>query len=210
MQRLIDGPFPLDDHCQHRSHDFVHHPSRHGWTESSHDHARYFPLMRYSPTLRFTVFGAMSYTAFSLLRVVISLRSFARYLQFSEVSSAYSHLGLYAFQYDHVRSDVLHRAAISGQSRFASLIKIHFWPSFYGIGLMTLIRCRRFGARSEHGQPNPALYRKHAVRSTVFTGTHFRNLNDGGAFRFRLSFLTHASRPWPHRQRANIFEPGES
>ena len=42
--------------------------------------------MRYSPTLRFTVFGAMSYTAFSLLGVVISLRSFARYLQFSEVS----------------------------------------------------------------------------------------------------------------------------
>ena len=50
----------------------------------------YFPLMRYSPTLRFTVFGAMSYTAFSLLGVVISLRSFARYVQFTEASVAYS------------------------------------------------------------------------------------------------------------------------
>src|SRR5438105_12956290 len=55
----------------------------------------YFPLMRYSPTLRFTVFGAMSYTAFSLLGTVISLRSFAHFLHFSEVSIAYSHLGLY-------------------------------------------------------------------------------------------------------------------
>src|SRR5207253_5661110 len=88
--------------------------------------------------------------------------------------------------------------------------------SFLGVGLRHWTHdadayCRRHGARSEHGQPDPAVYRKHAVRSTVFTGTQpFRNLNDGGAFRFRLSFLTHASRPWPHRQRADIFESGES
>src|SRR5438105_13056948 len=56
----------------------------------------YFPLMRYSPTLRFTVFGAMSYTAFSLLGVVISLRSLARYSQFSEVGVASTQIGLYA------------------------------------------------------------------------------------------------------------------
>ena len=37
----------------------------------------YFPLMRYSPTLRFTVFGAIAYTVFSLVGVLISLRSMA-------------------------------------------------------------------------------------------------------------------------------------
>jgi cytochrome c oxidase cbb3-type subunit 1 len=101
----------------------------------------YFPLMRYSPTLRFTVFGAMSYTAFSLLGVVISLRSFARYLQFSEVSSAYSHLGLYAF-FSMIMFGAMYYIVprlVGREWRFASLIKIHFWASVYGIGLMTLM-----------------------------------------------------------------------
>ncbi len=34
-----------------------------------------FQLLRYSPTLRFTVFGAMSYTGFSVVGVFLSLRS---------------------------------------------------------------------------------------------------------------------------------------
>ena len=87
MQRLIDGPFPAWMITASIAAMILciipvatvglnHHMTMRG----------YFPLMRYSPTLRFTVFGAMSYTAFSLLGVVISLRSFARYLQFSEVS----------------------------------------------------------------------------------------------------------------------------
>src|SRR4029077_1896956 len=86
MQRLIDGPFPAWMITASIAAMILciipvatvglnHHMTMRG----------YFPLMRYSPTLRFTVFGAMSYTAFSLLGVVISLRSFARYLQFSEV-----------------------------------------------------------------------------------------------------------------------------
>src|SRR5437879_10204068 len=101
----------------------------------------YFPLMRYSPTLRFTVFGAMSYTAFSLLGVVISLRSFARYLQFSEASVAYSHLGLYAF-FSMIMFGAMYYIVprlVGREWRFASLIKLHFWGSVYGIGLMTLM-----------------------------------------------------------------------
>ncbi len=76
MMRQIDGPFPawmitasiaamiltiipvatvgLNHHMTMRDH---------------------FPLMRYSPTLRFTVFGAIAYTAFSIVGVIISLRS---------------------------------------------------------------------------------------------------------------------------------------
>src|SRR5438094_51904 len=48
----------------------------------------YFGLLRYSPTLRFTVFGAISYTAFSLLGVLLSLRSVAGYVHFTEASIA--------------------------------------------------------------------------------------------------------------------------
>ena len=43
----------LDDHRQHRGHDFVHHPSRHGWTESSHDHARVFSADALQPDTAF-------------------------------------------------------------------------------------------------------------------------------------------------------------
>src|SRR5438067_2178278 len=142
MQRLVDGPFPAWMITASIAATILtiipvatvglnHHMTMRG----------YIPLMRYSPTLRFTVFGAMSYTAFSLLGVVISLRSFARYLQFSEVSIAYSHLGLYAF-FSMIMFGAMYYIVprlVGREWRFASLIKIHFWASVYGIGLMTLM-----------------------------------------------------------------------
>src|SRR3954452_21640647 len=142
MQRLVDGPFPawmitasiaatILSIIPVATVGLNHHMTMRG----------YFPLMRYSPTLRFTVFGAMAYTVFSVLGVVISLRSFARYLQFSEVSVAYSHLGLYAF-FSMIMFGAMYYIVprlVGREWRFASLIKIHFWASVYGIGLMTLM-----------------------------------------------------------------------
>src|SRR5436305_799295 len=142
MQRLVDGPFPAWMITASIAAMILciipvatvglnHHMTMRG----------YFPLMRYSPTLRFTVFGAMSYTAFSVLGVIISLRSFARYFQFSEVSVAYSHLGLYAF-FSMIMFGAMYYIVprlVGREWRFASLIKVHFWASVYGIGLMTLM-----------------------------------------------------------------------
>ena len=65
MQRLIDGPFPawmitasiaaaILSIIPVATVGLNHHMTMRG----------YFPLMRYSPTLRFTVFGAISYSAF--------------------------------------------------------------------------------------------------------------------------------------------------
>src|SRR5437016_4390782 len=141
MQRLIDGPFPawmitasiaamILSIIPVATVGLNHHMTMRG----------YFPLMRYSPTLRFTVFGAMSYTAFSVLGVIISLRSFARYLHFSEVSIAYSHIGLYAF-FSMIMFGAMYYIVprlVGREWRYSSLIKIHFWASVYGIGLMTL------------------------------------------------------------------------
>src|SRR5438046_10523529 len=98
MQRLVDGPFPAWMITASIAATILtiipvatvglnHHMTMQG----------YFPVMRYSPTLRFTVFGAMSYTVFSVVGILISLRSTARYLHFSQASIAYSHLGLYVF-----------------------------------------------------------------------------------------------------------------
>ena len=101
----------------------------------------YFPLMRYSPTLRFTVFGAMSYTVFSVVGLLISLRSVASYVQFTDASIAYSHLGLYAFFTMVIFGSMYYIVPrlVGREWRYASLIKLHFWASAYGIGLMILM-----------------------------------------------------------------------
>ena len=142
MQRLVDGPFPawmitasiaamifaiipvatvgLNHHMTMRGH---------------------FGLMRYSPTLRFTVFGAIAYTVFSLVGVFISLRSMASYVQFTQAHVGYSHLGLYAF-FTMVMFGSMYYIVprlVGREWRYASLIKLHFWSSAYGVMLMVLM-----------------------------------------------------------------------
>ncbi len=142
MQRLVDGPFPAWMITASITATILtiipvatvglnHHMTMQG----------YFPLLRYSPTLRFTVFGAMSYTVFSLLGVLISLRSVERYLNFTQASIAYSHLGLYAFYTMVIFGSMYYIVPrlVGREWRYASLIKLHFWGSVYGIGLMTLM-----------------------------------------------------------------------
>src|SRR5438309_694906 len=142
MQRLVDGPFPAWMITASIAATILtiipvatvglnHHMTMQG----------YFPLMRYSPTLRFTVFGAISYTVFSAVGVLISLRSVARYVNFTQASIAYSHLGLYAFFTMVMFGSVYYIVPrlVGREWRYASLIKLHFWASVYGAGLMTLM-----------------------------------------------------------------------
>lgn len=142
MQRLVDGPFPawmitasiaatiltiipvatvgLNHHMTMRGH---------------------FGLLRYSPTLRFTVFGAFAYTAFSVVGVLLSLRSVAGIVHFTQASIAYSHLGLYAF-FTMVMFGSMYYIVprlVGREWRYASLIKLHFWASAYGVGLMVFM-----------------------------------------------------------------------
>lgn len=142
MQRLIDGPFPawmitasiaatiltlipvatvgLNHHMTMQSH---------------------FPLMRYSPTLRFTVFGAIAYSAFSIVGVVMSLRSMAAIVHFTEVSIGYTYMGIYAFFSMVIFGSMYYIVPrlVGREWRYASLIKLHFWSAAYGIGLLVLL-----------------------------------------------------------------------
>jgi cytochrome c oxidase cbb3-type subunit 1 len=142
MQRLIDGPFPawmitasiaamilmiipvatvgLNHHMTMREH---------------------FALMRYSPTLRFTVFGSIVYTAFSVVGLIISLRSMARIVHFTEVSIGWTYMGLYAFFTMVIFGSMYYIVPrlVGREWRYATLIKLHFWGSAYGIGLMVLL-----------------------------------------------------------------------
>jgi len=57
----------------------------------------YFGLLRYSPTLRFTVFGAIAYTVSASSACCCRFVRLQVMCIFTEASVAYSHLGLYAF-----------------------------------------------------------------------------------------------------------------
>jgi len=72
---------------------------------------------------------------------VSSLEPVARYVNFTQVSIAYSHLGLYAFFTMVIFGSMYYIVPrlIGREWRYASLIKLHFWASAYGIGLMTLM-----------------------------------------------------------------------
>jgi cytochrome c oxidase cbb3-type subunit 1 len=142
MQRLVDGPFPAWMITASIAATILtiipvatvglnHHMTMQG----------YFPVMRYSPTLRFTVFGAMSYTVFSIVGILISLRSTARYLHFSQATVAYSQIGLYAFFTMIMFGSMYYIVPrlVGREWRYATLIKLHFWASAYGIGLMSLM-----------------------------------------------------------------------
>src|SRR5207253_11034746 len=95
----------------------------------------YFPVMRYSPTLRFTVFGAMSYTVFSIIGILISLRSTARYLHFTEASIAYSHLGLYAFFTMVMFGSMYYivQRLVGRAWSYATIIILPFWAYAFGV-----------------------------------------------------------------------------
>jgi cytochrome c oxidase cbb3-type subunit 1 len=139
MQRLVDGPFPawmitasiaatILTVIPFATVGLNHHMTMRG----------HFPLMRYSPTLRFTVFGAIAYTVFSAIGVLISLRSVASYVHFTQASIGYSHLGLYAF-FTMVMFGSMYYIVprlVGREWRYASLIKLHFWSSTYGVALM--------------------------------------------------------------------------
>jgi cytochrome c oxidase cbb3-type subunit 1 len=110
----------------------------------------------------------MSYTVFSLVGVLISLRSVARYVSFTQASIAYSHLGLYAFFTMVIFGSMYYIVPrlIGREWRYASLIKLHFWASAYGIGLMTLMLLAG-GLTQGASMENPSLAFSESVESVL-------------------------------------------
>lgn len=91
-----------------------------------------------SPTLRFTVFGAISYTLASLIGSAMALRSVSEVTHFTHFIVGHAHHGAYAFfsmimfgGVYYMMPRLLHREWPS-----ATLIKLHFWGSAIGISVM--------------------------------------------------------------------------
>jgi len=95
----------------------------------------HFRDLLYSPTLRFVVFGAMSYTLVSFQGSLTAIRGINHVTHFTHYTIAHAHLGAYAFAsmvffgaIYYIMPRLLER---EWPSRW--LIRLHFWPSALGI-----------------------------------------------------------------------------
>lgn len=95
----------------------------------------HFRMLRYSPTLRFVVFGSMSYTAVSFQGSLESIRSVSEVAHFTHYTIGHAHFGVYGFL-----SMILFGAMYYIVPRLAKwewpypkLIKAHFWTTAIGI-----------------------------------------------------------------------------
>lgn len=97
----------------------------------------HFGKLKYSPTLRFVVFGAMCYTAVSFQGSVEALRSFSEVSHFTHYTIGHSHLGLYAF-FTMILFGAIYYIMprlVKWEWPYPVLIKFHFWFVAVGIAL---------------------------------------------------------------------------
>lgn len=94
----------------------------------------HFKKLIYSPTLRFVVFGAVSYTLASFQGSTMAIRSLNGITHFTHYTIAHAHLGAYGFatmvffgSIYYIMPRLLQR---EWPSRF--LIRVHFWGSAIG------------------------------------------------------------------------------
>jgi cytochrome c oxidase cbb3-type subunit 1 len=96
-----------------------------------------FHLLRTSPALRFTVFGAMCYTAVSYQGSLEALRSVSQVAHFTHYTVAHAHLGMYAF-YTMIMFGAMYYVVprlTRNEWSSARLIRVHFWSCALGIAL---------------------------------------------------------------------------
>jgi cytochrome c oxidase cbb3-type subunit 1 len=97
----------------------------------------HFARLKDSPTLRFTVLGAMAYTLVSFQGSLTALRSVNEVTHFTHYTIAHAHLGVYAF-FSMVMFGAVYYIAprlFGREWASARLIKVHFWAAAVGIAL---------------------------------------------------------------------------
>lgn len=97
----------------------------------------HFSVLRTSPSLRFVVFGAMSYTVVSVQGSLLALRSLNQTTHFTHYTIAHAHLGVYAFFTMIMFGSIYYiLPRVSGREWWsARLIRVHFWACAVGIAI---------------------------------------------------------------------------
>ncbi len=101
---------------------------------------RHLDMLRFSPVLRFVVFGAMAYTIVSFQGSMMSVRILNEPFHFTHHTIAHAHLGLYAF-YTMVMFGAVYyiMPRLTGRDfKSAGLMRLHFWCTAIGITVMFL------------------------------------------------------------------------
>jgi cytochrome c oxidase cbb3-type subunit 1 len=93
-----------------------------------------------SPTLRFVVFGAISYTLVSLIGSAMALRSVNEVTHFTHFTVGHAHHGVYAFFTMIMFGGVYYMMPrlLGREWPSATLIRLHFWGCAIGITVMVV------------------------------------------------------------------------
>lgn len=94
-----------------------------------------FGALKYSPTLRFIVFGAVSYTLTSLQGSSMAIRSWSEVTHFTHYTVAHAHWGMYAFFTMVMFGSIYYimPRLLLKEWPSAALISTHFWATSIGI-----------------------------------------------------------------------------
>jgi len=98
----------------------------------------HFGGLKWSPTLRFTVFGAMSYTVVSFQGSLMAIPTLNQITHFTHYTIGHSHLGLYAF-FTMMMFGAMYYITprlVGWEWPSANLIRWHFWLAAIGILVM--------------------------------------------------------------------------
>lgn len=99
-----------------------------------------FSALKHSPTLRFAVLGAMTYTLVSFEGSLEALRTVNRVTHFTHFTVAHAHLGLYAFVSFELFGAVyfLLPRVLEREWPYPRLISVHFWTATVGIAIYVI------------------------------------------------------------------------
>jgi len=94
-----------------------------------------FRALRWSPTLRFVVFAAMSYTLVSVQGSLTAIRAVNRVTHFTHYTVAHAHLGMYAFVTMMLFGAIYYMMPrlLNREWPSAALIRVHFWSCAIGV-----------------------------------------------------------------------------
>jgi cytochrome c oxidase cbb3-type subunit 1 len=103
----------------------------------------YFRQLRFSPTLRFVVFGGMAYTVTSVQGAFEATRDFSEVAHFTHYTVGHAHLGLYGF-FSMTMFGCMYYIVprLTGREwASARLIRLHFWTTAGGISIYFMALC---------------------------------------------------------------------
>ena len=98
----------------------------------------HFEALRWSPTLRFTVFGAVCYLVASLQGILMAIPSWNNITHFTDYTIGHAHLGLYGF-FSMMMFGAMYYIVprlVGREWPSATMIRWHFWLVATGIVLM--------------------------------------------------------------------------